>query len=480
MQVDAVQSPPTEADVLVVGLADGASLPGDVRSLDARLARLADAGELAGELTVLHTDDGRIAVVGTGAGDAAGHRVAAATLAERVPGATVAWLLEDAALARAVVDGLAIGRWDPARWKTSGERAAPVERLVLCGPGAKGALEAARAQAVVASWADRCRDLVTRPPNELTPEDLAAAAQEIADGSDRVELSILDRDGLREAGMGAFLGVAQGSHAEPRLMTLRYEPESPADPDLVLGIVGKAVTFDSGGLSLKPADSMEEMKSDMAGGAAALTALGAIAELGLPVRALAAVGATENMPGGHALRPGDILHAASGLSIEVNNTDAEGRLVLADVLWHARREGATHLVDLATHTASIEVALGNVLAGVFSTDPAWLAALQDAGEASGDRVWPMPLDPGYERYNESPVADLKNAPEKRKGGATIAALFLRRFAGEGPWAHVDIAGTGFLPGTRAPYPREGATGFGVGLVTELARGIAESGYAPRP
>ncbi len=302
----------------------------------------------------------------------------------------------------------------------------------------------------------------------------------MADASPRLTLTVLGPDELRAEGMGAFLGVAQGSAAEPRLITLRYEPEAPTDPDLVLGLVGKAVTFDSGGLSLKPADSMEEMKSDMAGGAAVLAGIGAIAELDLPVRVVAAVGATENMPGSHALHPGDILHAASGLSIEVNNTDAEGRLVLADVLWHTRREGATHVVDLATLTASIEVALGNVLAGFFANDAGWLGELYAAGEASGDRGWPMPLDPGYARYNDSPVADLKNAPEKRKGGATIAAMFLERFAGEGPWAHVDMAGTGFLPGPRTPYPREGATGFGVGLLTELARRLAVSGYAPRP
>jgi leucyl aminopeptidase len=489
MQIDAAQSPPTDADVLALGLPEGASAPDGVRALDARLARLADAGELngsAGELTVVHTDAGRIAVVGLGDDtDANAYRMAAATLAERIPGAaSIAWLLDDRldadAQARAVVDGLAIGRYDPARWKTSGTRTAGVERLVLCGAGADGALEGARRQAVVAGWADRCRDLVTLPPNELTPEGLANAAKEIAETSAQVTLTVLGPAELREAGMGAFLGVAQGSDAEPRLMTLRYEPEAPADSDFVLGIVGKAVTFDSGGLSLKPADSMPEMKSDMAGGAAALAALGAIAELGLPVRALSAVGATENMPGGHAFRPGDIVHAANGLSVEITNTDAEGRLVLADVLWHARREGATHIVDLATLTASIEIALGNVLAGAFANDAAWLEAILAAGEASGDRVWPMPLDPGYARYNDSPIADLQNAPEKKRGGATIAALFLERFAGDGPWAHLDIAGTGFLPGPRTPYPRGGATGFGVGLVTELVRRLAESGYAPRP
>ena len=273
--------------------------------------------------------------------------------------------------------------------------------------------------------------------------------------------------------MGALLAVAQGSHNEPRLVVLRYEPPNPTNPDVVLGFVGKAITFDTGGISLKPSLHMEDMKGDMGGGGAVLEAMGALADLQLPVRAIAVIAAAENMPGGHAYRPGDILTAANGKTIEVTNTDAEGRLVLADALWYARREGATHVIDLATLTGAMEIALGDLYAGYFANDEAWSDAIAAAGERSGDQVWRFPLGPRYRRYVDSSFADMKNSSDLRQAGAVLAAEFLREFAGEGPWAHVDIAGPAFLERSRGDYMwQRGATGYGVRLLVELAQSFS--------
>ena len=268
--------------------------------------------------------------------------------------------------------------------------------------------------------------------------------------------------------MGAFAAVAQGSEREPRLIVLRYDPPGATD-GVTLGLVGKAVTFDTGGISLKPALSMENMKGDMAGGAAVIAGAAAIADLGLPVRALAVVAATENMPGGNAFRPGDIVRAMNGTTIEITNTDAEGRLVLADALWYAREQGATHLVDVATLTGAMELALGDLYAGVFANDDAWREELLAAAAASGDHLWPFPLHPRYRRYVDSDFADLKNASTLKQASPALAAEFLHEFVGEGPWAHVDMAGPAYLDRSRGDYlTQRGGTGWGVRLLVELA------------
>jgi leucyl aminopeptidase len=272
--------------------------------------------------------------------------------------------------------------------------------------------------------------------------------------------------------MGAFAAVAQGSHNDPRLIVLRYDPPGARD-GLVLGLVGKAITFDTGGISIKPALYMEDMKGDMAGGAAVIEGTGAIAELGLPVRVLAVVAATENMVGGGAYRPGDILTAMNGKTIEVINTDAEGRLVLADALWYAREQGATHLLDLATLTGAMELALGDLYAGVFANDDSWRDQVVEAGEASGDHAWPFPLHRRYRRYVNSNFADMKNASILRQGSPPLASEFLREFTGQGPWAHIDMAGPGFLTRSRGDYlTQQGGTGYGVRLIAELASRLA--------
>jgi leucyl aminopeptidase len=324
---------------------------------------------------------------------------------------------------------------------------------------------------VVAGWTNAARDLVNAPPNELTPIALAEKAAEIADRFDAVRIETLDRHGIVAAGMGAFAAVAQGSVQEPRLIVLAYEPAGAPD-DRVLGLVGKAITFDAGGISLKPATRLDAMKDDMAGGAAALCGLGALAELGLPVRALAVVPSCENMPGGASYRPGDILTSLSGKTIEITNTDAEGRLVLADALTLARRRGATHLLDLATLTGGMTVALGDFYAGVMGNDTGWTKAVRQAGEASGDHVWELPLHPTYRRLYRSTYADMKNSSDLRQAAPVYAAMFLQEFVGEGPWAHLDIAGTAYLDRSRGDYyTGQGATGFGVRLIAELAQSL---------
>ena len=495
MQVDVVDTPlrDVDADVLGFTVTQGAGLPAAARELGepvaTRLAALVEDGELtgaAGEITLVHTvgelGTRRLAAAGLGAEvDADAVRTAAAKVvsqAGRAGEQTVAWLLGGAGAlspaeeTRAVVEGILLGGYDAGRWKSNGASRRSVRRIVLCGPrAAEVAAEAERA-AVVARWANRCRDIVNAPPNELTPESLAHFARELASSSAALEIEVLEPDAIEAAGMGAFVAVAQGSHNPPRLIKLTYTPPEPTRPELLVGLVGKALTFDAGGISLKPADGMDEMKSDMGGGAAVLAGLGAIAELGLPVRIMAVVPACENMPGGHAYRPGDILTASNGKTIEVTNTDAEGRLILADALTYAREQDATHVLDLATLTGTITVAMGDFYAGLFGNDPAWVAEIQAAADASGDHAWTLPLHRNYKRFLDSTFADVKNAPDKKRGSSIIAALFLQEFSGEGPWAHLDIAGTAYLDRPRDYYGRLGATGYGVRLLTELARRLA--------
>jgi leucyl aminopeptidase len=496
MEIELVEAPPegVEADVLAFAVPDPAALSGPVQDLDravgGRLRGLVEAGELTGErgrVTLLHTESQaaarRIGAVGVGAAPTADDlRTAAGALAARavdVGATSVAWVvagnggLSPEEQARAIVDGIVLGPYETGRWKTSTERRREVERLRLCGPGASAGFGEARRAGAVAGWANRCRDLVNAPANEVDPETLAGWAEELAASSPALRFEALDSEQIRAAGMGGLEAVSRGSDTPPRLITLSYEPEQPARPDLRIGLVGKAITFDAGGLSLKPALRLDEMKSDMGGGAAVLAGLGAIAELGLPVRILAVVPSCENLPSGHAYRPGDIITASNGKTIEIANTDAEGRLILADALWYARESGATHLLDLATLTGGIVVAMGDLYAGLFANDDAWAAEIEAAAEATGDHAWRLPLHERYGRYNDSAFADLKNSSDLRQASAILAAAFLQEFVGDGPWAHLDIAGTAYLERGRGDYyTRLGATGYGVRLLAELARRLA--------
>jgi leucyl aminopeptidase len=449
----------------------------------ADLASLVETGELTtkrGTVRAVQLDGQRTLVVGGGPLDEVDADVlrdaAAAVVGElrASTGGSIALSLDPALplplaeQAGAIVEGAVLGEYEPGAWKTVTREGVEVSELIIV-TDADVADDVGRAE-TAALWANRARDLVNRPANDLTPASFGEYAAELAPGTGGLSAESLGPDEMRALGMGALLGVGAGSYNEPRLIVLRWEPTSPARNEILLGLVGKGLTFDSGGISLKPATHMEDMKGDMAGAAAVVAGIGAIAELELPVRAIAVVAAAENMPSGRSMRPGDILTAANGKTIEVTNTDAEGRLVLADALWYAREQGATHVVDFATLTGIMARALGDVYAGVFANDESWRDEIVAAGDASGDYVWPFPLHPRYRRIIDSDFADMKNSSLRPVGGPIYATSFLQEFAGEGPWAHVDMAGTGLLTWSRGDYlSQAGGTGWGVRLIVALAR-----------
>ena len=485
-----------EPDVLALPVSegpDGAAAIGvgvlDER-LTERLQRLAAEGDLRGELgrsVLLHTDgDGhggarRVAAAGVGrrdSVDADALRTAAASVVQSVDGVggTLAWVLDETLplpldeQARAVVEGTLLGAYSPAQWRSEPSSRRSLERLVLLTGDRADLAEAGKRAATVSRWVNAARDLANSPPNELTPEALADRAAAI--DLDHLTVEALDPARIDELGMGALAAVGRASANGPRLIVLRYDPPSPARADVTLGLVGKAITFDAGGISLKPALKMYDMKGDMAGGAGVIAGTAAVAELGLPVRIVAVVAAAENLVSGDAFRPGDILRAANGKTIEITNTDAEGRLVLADGLWYARHEGATHVLDLATLTGAMELALGDLYAGMFANDEEWAGAILAAAEKSGDHTWQFPLHPRYRRYVDSVFADMKNSSELRQASPALAAAFLEEFAGDGPWAHIDMAGPGFLERSRGDYLHQpGGTGYGVRLIVELAQNL---------
>ena len=478
----------TELDTLAIPLAQ----PLEVGGLSARMKELAASGEFRGDraeaLTVHGADDGdgrRVVLVGLGKRadvDLDAFRTAGAVTAQALArvGGTLGWQLDEslpippADQARALVEGTILGGYTPGRWKTQDTEKLPrrIERIVIAHAETKELRDAAERAALLAERTNSARDLANMPPNELNPHTLGEHAQALAAEHDHLKADVLGPRDLDKLGMGALSAVGRGSRNEPRLIVLRYEPPSPARKDVHLGLVGKAITFDAGGISLKPAAKMEDMKGDMAGGAGTLHGIGAIAALELPVRAIAVIAAAENLPDGDAFRPGDILRAANGKTIEIVNTDAEGRLVLADALWYARREGATHVVDLATLTGAMELALGDLYAGYFANDDDWRDRIAAAGAHSGDLVWPFPLHDRYRRYVDSTFADMKNSSTLRQGSPVLAAKFLEEFAGDGPWAHIDMAGPGFLERSRGDYYRvPGGTGYGVRLIAELASSL---------
>ena len=485
-----------EPDVLALAVPEGAQGPhSDGRKvldekLAGRLRRLVDDGELRGELgqtVLLHTDSElrarRVAAAGIGKVDEVDSdalRTAASSVARAIGdvGGTVAWLLDETLplpleeQARAIVEGTLLGAYSPDRWKTEPRKRRPIERIVLCAADDQRLTEAGKRAATVARWVNFARDLANAPPNELTPAGLAerAAALELP----HLISEALDPDRIEELGMGALAAVGRASANAPRLIVLRYEPPTPARTDLTLGLVGKAITFDAGGISLKPALKMYDMKGDMSGGAGVIAGTAAVAELALPVRIVTVVAAAENLVSGESFRPGDILRAANGKTIEITNTDAEGRLVLADALWYARREGATHVLDLATLTGAMELALGDLYGGLFANDDDWRDAILAAARRSGDHAWPFPLHRRYRRYVDSVYADVKNSSELRQASPALAAAFLQEFAGDGPWAHIDMAGPAFLERSRGDYLHQrGGTGYGVRLIVELAQSLGE-------
>jgi len=375
-------------------------------------------------------------------------------------------------VAQATVEGLTLAEFNVGTYKTMDPQppAVPIWTIVLpAGVDVNQAATAAVAKGrVLGECSNLARGLANEPGNTLTPKEFASRATAIAaDAGVRVE--VLDERQIEALGMGLLLGVARGSSEPPRLMVFRHDPPGATGP--VLGLVGKGITFDTGGISIKPADGMERMKDDMAGGAAVACAMRAISTLGAPIRVIGVVPATENMPGGRAIKPGDILKSAAGKTVEVINTDAEGRLILGDGLWYARQLGATHLVDVATLTGAVVVALGKVTSGLFGTPDEWVARVQRAANRAGDRVWPMPLFDDYRDQLKSDIADMMNTGG-RPAGSITAAMFLKEFSGGLPWAHLDIAGTAWADEAR-PYLPKGPSGVAVRTLAELALSMGE-------
>ena len=373
--------------------------------------------------------------------------------------------LDSPEMIQALAEGLTLAEFDAGRYKTAGYEPFHLHALgIVASDRSREAASAVTRGRIIGEHCNMARALDNEPANALTPSVFAERLAAIArDGGLKVE--VLGHDELERLGMGLLLGVGRGSSETPRLVVIRYEPAGAPDTP-VLGLVGKGITFDTGGISIKPAADMDRMKDDMAGGAAVACAMHAMMELGAPLRVIGVIPIAENMPGGSALRPGDVLKSASGKTVEVINTDSEGRLILGDALWYARQLGATHLVDIATLTGAISVALGNITSGLFGTPPPFVEHVRSIAERAGDRCWPMPLFEEYRDQLRSEIADMMNTGG-RIGGAITAALFLKAFTGDLPWIHLDIAGTAWAC-EHKPFMPKGPTGVGVRTLVELA------------
>ena len=369
---------------------------------------------------------------------------------------------------RAIVEGAHVGNFDPDYYR-SDRKDQKIDALTVVASGDKSALEKAANEAhIVGESQNFTRDLVNEPSNRMTPTILADRAKKMC-AEVGLKCEVYGADKIKEMKMGAFWSVAQGSDEPPALIVMTYEPAGvPAKP--VVGLVGKGITFDTGGISIKPADGMEKMKYDMAGGATMIGAMRAIALLKPKVKVIGIVCATENMPSGKAQKPGDVQIAMSGKSIEIINTDAEGRLVLADGLHYAKQLGCTHLVDAATLTGAVVVALGFNNAGIFANDEDMYNRIQSANKKAGEKMWRLPLDDEYKEQIRSSIADIMNTGG-RWGGAITAAMFLKEFAEETPWIHLDIAGTAWMEDQK-PWIAKGPSGIALRSLVEFVKGFA--------
>ncbi len=368
-----------------------------------------------------------------------------------------------------LTEGILLGLYEFNQHKSPDPKAAEVKRATLIAldhEQAKGLRAGVALGAAIAQATNNCRDLVNEPSNLLTPTKLASRAMELCKGTG-VKVEVWDKRCIVRERLGALLSVAQGSAEEPRFIIMEHKPAKAKGKPIVL--VGKAVTFDTGGVSLKSATNMEDMKCDMAGGATVIATLAACGRLKLPRHVIGMVPATENMPSGTSIKPGDVVRARNGKSIEILNTDAEGRLILADALCVASERKPAAIVDLATLTGACVVALGDIATGMIGTDQPLMDALRIAGETTGDRVWQLPLWDEYREHVKSHVAEVKNVGKARQAGATAGAAFLEQFVVAGiPWAHLDIAGPAYIEEVKPLHPR-GGTGWGVRLLLEWLR-----------
>ena len=482
----------TSADAIVTYVfgEKEARIDGAVADLDratgGKIKPLADAGELTGkpfEMVLLHYPNGlaakKLLLIGAGKPD----KFSLATL-RKVAGAALRYLRcrgvksfaflagekeRNAASAQAIVEGLLHAEYDSDKYQTDKKPNRTMDRVALLGFPAtsRSDIEAAIERAKIIGESENfARDMINEPSNRLTPRMLAVRAEAMAKDAG-LEIDVLDENRIAELKMGALLGVAQGSAEPPRLIVVRYRPAQKKPNSPVLALVGKAVTFDTGGISIKPAANMEEMKTDMSGGATMLAVLRALASLKPSIEVMAVVPATENMPGGRAQKPGDVQIAMSGKSIEIINTDAEGRLILADAICYAKKLGATHLIDAATLTGAIIVALANVHVGAFGTPREFLDRVLESARATGEKMWPMPIDDEYQEMIKSKIADIRNTGSGKGGGSITAAWFLKEFAEDTPWVHLDIAGTAWRDDAK-PWSASGPTGIAIRTLIDFA------------
>ena len=479
-----------ETDALVTYLFEETDpIQGRVAEIDAAagglLKRISTSGEATGktlEFTLIHAPAGlkasRLLLVGAGKRD----QFSSSTV-RKIAGAALrylksrsiknfAFLVREAASssesAQALAEGFITANFETDKYKTDKKNGKEIESIRIAGysdteraAGEKGLA----AGTVIAEAQNFARDLVNEPSNKLTPKTLAERAEAMAKEAG-LAVEILDEKKIADLKMGALLSVAQGSVEPPRVIVVTYTPANVKPGSPVIGLVGKAVTFDTGGISIKPADGMEKMKYDMAGGATMLGAIRAIAALKPNVKVICVVPSTENMPGGRAQKPGDIQTAMSGKTIEVLNTDAEGRLILADAIHYAKQLGVTHIVDAATLTGAIVVALANVNVGVFSNDQPWTDKLLASAKATGEKMWQLPMDDEYREFIKGSFADIQNIGSGKGGGSITGAWFIREFAGDTPWIHLDIAGTAWNDDAK-PWLAKGPTGVALRTLVHL-------------
>ncbi|HLZ71700.1 MAG TPA: leucyl aminopeptidase [Dehalococcoidia bacterium] len=481
---------------IVVNLLEGVGRPGGAtgavdRALDGAISRLIADGELRGkrgEIGVVHTlgklPAGRVVIAGLGKPaelNADRVRDTAANVARFLrkngfsPAATVAHGagaggLDAESAARAVAEGTLLGLYRFTRHQKPAEDRRELETLTIIeqeGSSIAALNRGVATGAILAEATNFARDLANEPSNYMTPAELAARARAAADQTD-LRCEVLDTEQMVELGMGALLGVAKGSAQPPAFIVLHYRGD--ASSERGVGLIGKGITFDTGGISIKPAANMHEMKGDMSGGAAVIAALSAIARLKPAINVTGIVPATENMPGGNAIKPGDVLRAMNGTTIEVLNTDAEGRLILADGLSYARRLDLSPLIDVATLTGAITTALGDVAMGIMGNDQALIDRIIAAGKEAGEKVWQLPMFEEYRAQINSDVADIKNTGG-RKAGSITAAMFLREFVDKTPWAHIDMAGVDIYEHDKGWITR-GASGMPVRTLVQTVLSIA--------
>jgi leucyl aminopeptidase len=498
LRVDTRPVTKVEAEALVTYVFEQEKPSGGVLgSLDeaagGALAKLAASSELTGkalETTLLYYPQGlaaqRLLVVGAGKKDKFGtaelRRIAAAAVralkSRQVK--TVAFVAREgersAAAAQAIVEGMILANFDSDKYKTDKKTQSEITSAALAGwdESSRGEAEPGLARGrIIAESQNFARELGNEPSNRLTPRMLADRAAAMAREAG-LAVEVFDEKKIADLKMGALLSVAQGSAEPPRMIVITYTPEKLLAGAPVLGLVGKAITFDTGGISIKPANDMEKMKYDMCGGAAMIGAMRALAVLKPSCKVIAVVPSTENMPGGRAQKPGDVQFSMAGKSIEVINTDAEGRLILADGIAYAKQLGCTHLVDAATLTGAVVVALSNVNVGVFGSDQAFTDQLLASSKVAGEKMWPLPIDDDYREMIKSGIADIQNVGTGKGGGAIVAAMFLKEFTGDTPWIHLDIAGTAWQDDAK-PWNAKGATGVGVRTLVDLAMKFGSNG-----